>query len=862
MLAVLYGRGRVTDCQLLDHMVRRNVIFDRQPQLLRLSHQALAAHVSGEGMRLAGRLLRGLPYSVAEQLVAQPGIAPLALCHCPALFHAVPESLKTAARLAPLLASLPDDSRQDLLAWIAIRSPGLDSQLEPIAEAIRRHAGDSCDRRAHELTPELRRLAVTTDYSVLPLFDGLDPLEYSALCDLALEQSGRALSCMDEFWRTAARVDRALAHPLRPALCDIPVTLYSPERLRAAIEGGERCRLSGEFLDHWALWDSLKTRHDWLLWLPEEERTQALCRDYLARFPGRTQAVPAAILAWHPDWVQRSEQSDVYLPLRDHRRVPSCYGYHSGGEVPAAALDAQPWALALASWDQQLTGLSREYRQAIVRNGGASGLADLLQAPPFFLEPEALLDPVQEEHCSRRAALLPDQARKALLCSPPFRLRRQAEGRALIRKIDDYNHRLGVQMLEESLPCWPKLTTGGWEVRGGRTLVREQDGCCFHLKLQRQGETVAAFATELVVQKFAWDHYDWGWHSEIPWPEGLRMLALEDLPVPFDAFEQTPEVYDYRGKLHCLALRFATRDTDYDTRCWQPDTEQGGTQRSRQGLLRALHDLGIWSSLGAAHTSTIPLYHQFRSDEARPALILTALFNPETGYPGRLHLWNSLATEASDWGWSGLRDLGDLEFYPFIASYIESRDACPTLPDYGRRASFVNAIAQNILASLLHYMRLERAADPDYHYRNEPAVARLAQFLEDGCDTLLEGLLGDGTRLRDFFGQQMLGGVDVYSQWRQRTAEEMIYWTARQVPGGDCFAEHFRETGRPSALLYPGHPRQPLVWPQHFTDPRGENLGAHNRKLPLFFLVRGLYMLAIGLTQRLADKEGSPTRSD
>ena len=71
-----------------------------------------------------------------------------------------------------------------------------------------------------------------------------------------------------------------------------------------------------------------------------------------------------------------------------------------------------------------------------------------------------------------------------------------------------------------------------------------------------------------------------------------------------------------------------------------------------------------------------------------------------------------------------------------------------------------------------------------------------------------------------------------------------------------------RREGRPCARLYPGHPRQKniLYGPEHhFTEPGGENLGPHQRKLPLFFLVRGLYMLAKGVADRLADKKARPS---
>ncbi|MCY4472002.1 MAG: hypothetical protein OXC07_04175, partial [Kistimonas sp.] len=82
----------------------------------------------------------------------------------------------------------------------------------------------------------------------------------------------------------------------------------------------------------------------------------------------------------------------------------------------------------------------------------------------------------------------------------------------------------------------------------------------------------------------------------------------------------------------------------------------------------------------------------------------------------------------------------------------------------------------------------------------------------------------------------------------------------------DCFAEHLNKEGRPSPQLYPGHPRQHFRYGagenDDYTEAAGESLGTENGKLPLFFLVRGLYVLAAGLADRLsASQEPQPMES-
>ncbi|MCY4472588.1 MAG: hypothetical protein OXC07_07210, partial [Kistimonas sp.] len=74
-------------------------------------------------------------------------------------------------------------------------------------------------------------------------------------------------------------------------------------------------------------------------------------------------------------------------------------------------------------------------------------------------------------------------------------------------------------------------------------------------------------------------------------------------------------------------------------------------------------------------------------------------------------------------------------------------------------------------------------------------------------------------------------------------------------------AEHLKNEGRPCADLYPGHPWQNVTYGPHYTEADGENLGANNSKLPLFFLVRGLYVLAAGIADRLSETDRPAARA-
>ncbi|MCY4471207.1 MAG: hypothetical protein OXC07_00030, partial [Kistimonas sp.] len=127
------------------------------------------------------------------------------------------------------------------------------------------------------------------------------------------------------------------------------------------------------------------------------------------------------------------------------------------------------------------------------------------------------------------------------------------------------------------------------------------------------------------------------------------------------------------------------------------------------------------------------------------------------------------------------------------------------------------------------------------------------------CDSLLAGLLGDNTRLKDLFDGIGAGVGEIYPEWLDQTAREIIYWSAMQTEQGDCFAQHINRDSRPCAQLYPGHPCQSIRYGQEpgsdYSEAAGESLGTENGKLPLFYLARGLYILAAGLTQRLAHQQ-------
>jgi len=877
MLGHLCTDTPVDDCELALHMISRHCCFKEAPDMFQVSPQALNTAILQQRPELAGLLNKAIPLNLIFRLMPDPQMARELIRHQYYLFSRAPQELKTRVAVTQLLADLEGNKRHHLLRAVINESLDLALSLTSAREIIR-----ICPHRLTDLLPlvppqdqiGICEEAVQQRPASLEELKGiLNDSDYQKLCDLALSSSGAALEYMDDSDRTAERVDKAVRDTNPPHPMAIPQPLFNEERLKLVIQNGssskfsmDEDKLSSAFFSQWNLWDTLIKKKEWLDYLPEHERTDALCCAYVAQDPTRAQcpSIPTSIRNLHPEWDKDFWEPGLYLPLANQQWAGS-------NRVHAARLsllmndesqknhDAwqprpkdkmQPWALLLDGAWHKLPG---SYKKLIWNNGGTAGLADAFGAPPFSLLPQALLDPVQEQHCSRRAAWLPGQVALKLMFCDHFRPRNAALGIQLHQQMVSQAQALRQEIETRQLLTF--IPTGNWELRGGRTLARTDEDGCLHMKLQRQGESLNSFAAESAAQDFARAHTTLGWHSEIPQSQGVQLVPLEALPVDQNRFPDALETYSYEGRQYALAFFFTTENDDYDTLAWQPD-KQGGLEQARQGLLRACHDLGVWSSLGAVHTSTICLYHHFLEIESsRPELLLSEFFRPGELYPGTLHLWNTQATQTSDWGLSGLRDLGDQERYGFIHTYAASADAKFMVPDYCQRASFVNAIAQNIFGGLLHYMRLHRAADPDYHYQKTQAVADLSLFIEDSCEALLNGLLGDknNVRLQDLFEQTQQGLGEVYPEWLRRTAEEIIYWSARQDhKDDDCFSQHLNKDGRPSAELYPGHPGQNTPYGEHFTEEKGENLGANNSKLPLFFLVRGLYVLAAGLADRLS----------
>ena len=638
--------------------------------------------------------------------------------------------------------------------------------------------------------------------------------------------------------------------------------------------------------------------------LPDNLKTDELCREFLEIHPHILKGVPSEYMKHHPDCLEAATKRDgsnllnipQHLMTEDICRwaVEQCES--NMAFVPDRFLDS---LLPAAAWRCKLADIPEKYRTldvyTLIVTATPSQFACVpenirSQLPPELLlavAPEYLPLELRQEMQKQGDTSLPEGYRSALplrvsaqhllsstnplkhvddhsyglllrqqlLACQPFQLRNQQLGRALQEHVQQHiarrTHELTNKHLSE-LAAVPELAT----VYGGRSILFHDAGKCSRIKFLRKDESLDDFFREEAVHRFAADNAaTLRLQSEVPQAVGIKLLPEEKLPASLkQQFRSTLELRTIHNQRFYVLYQFTTCDSDYSRYAYQPD-EKGNTCQAELGIYKVCHDLGLWSSLGAVHTSTMPIFHTVFKDGRveRRYLIFLLAFEGNRSFPGALRSWEK-ATSESDWGYTGLRDIGDLEFYPSIQSYFSYEDNRINLPpSYDQRCAFMNAFCENMLAAVLHYVRLHRS-EPDYNYRDEAGLTKLRRFLEQAVNSYLGGLLGSGlsgqgTTMADFFDSP-----ETYQQWLSITAKEITLWTAPQETP-DCVACCLEQTGHLPGEVYPDliYTQTEVRYPDSFTDSRtGEaQLGASQCPICLTFLVKGLYQIAAGLSEKL-----------
>ena len=884
VMASLYLGVPVSDPDQLLQMIREGLCLQKEGVRVTAPmdavRQRLQPQASGYPLH---KLCSALSQENCHALFDAP-LARLLLSQSPGCLRYLPDSLLTPEFLDHCIA---DNFRSAF--FIHQRCP----QHPIVAAPLLRSGADMVEFLGDNLrSQEIKKLAVRVDPSKIQCFAKDTDPGYSELCMIALGQKGSVLQYIPPERITAAMVDLALERQPIARIRDIPEALRSKKRCQKALLQAEPVNHPEaadthypeephyHFLHHWPALMKYRTRFfHWLDRLPMDQRTEKRCIQFMKQFPNAPlELIPPQILKKHPEWRTPAERP----PVLEHYcvGVPDTLLQNEGPESRQMYRDfcnqnsawlhlnarvirpgIPPWALLRLPPGEQQRWLVLHLKEHLVRHGGPDGPAACWGAQVASISAEGLLCPTQRNLCPPEAARIPATVRDRLLFCRPFALRNQALGWQLQDQLEQHQEQVEPTLTTARLWQTNLQMAADWQVHGGRVLCHTEDSPCRRLKFLRAGEPLAEWLAEAAVQKFALQHKSHlGLKSEIPVPRGFWRVPVAFLPDP-DAkgMKSGLAVQTDAGtsEHYYLAFECTTRDHDYNHLVWQTDAA-GDDTRAEEGMKRIFYDLGVWASLGVLHSSTAMLSHGFFNEggSTRPEIVLLHLLTANDfgmpGYPGPVGHWDTMATGQSDWGWSGLRDLGDVEFYGTLNRFMLWKDADWQYPSYGQRAAYMNIVCTNLLIGLLHYMRRNRDA-PDWYYRNTVGCQRLAGWIDDRFTLFLQGLLGDDSRMEPLFPD-----AACYKAWLHNTAREILYWSARQYRRGEaCFAGHLRETGRPCPSLYPGHPLFYRSYREDFTDRDDQDdlLGPRAGKLPLFSLVRGFYLMTYQLAERLEGPE-------
>jgi hypothetical protein len=421
------------------------------------------------------------------------------------------------------------------------------------------------------------------------------------------------------------------------------------------------------------------------------------------------------------------------------------------------------------------------------------------------------------------------------------------------------------------------------KVTGGRTIqVNTSETTAIFYKFRKKDEPLNEFIKEGYFLEFL-HTTDAGkqlrsqlW-SDIPTLQKMVSIPVNLLPDCAFNCEDSFERYNDGNNVECVDVLIFAGSKDYLQYAHKVDiaNPQQPFIKSETGLLKACHDIGVFMSHGIYHTSTLPAFHHMGDNRRWIALhmLLRQLHDkPVREFPqertefsmvGTLECWDTIATARPDYGWTGIRDLADCEFYGEIFTTL-TRTGCQGLKLF--QAVTQNILAANttcecLLAAILLYARLHNSQD-SYHYKNKDQHKQTAKFIENLFTTFLKARVQNETiNLQEFM---QLTKTD-YTTWLNRATTELLYWTAKQtiitsnetdntdkLDIYDCFANHIHQGKLPDILFDDDIVPSCIEYPQSFTNignRNGNNLGPYNSILPLLALLNFMILLNARLNE-------------
>ncbi|WP_257264805.1 hypothetical protein, partial [Endozoicomonas sp. ONNA2] len=200
---------------------------------------------------------------------------------------------------------------------------------------------------------------------------------------------------------------------------------------------------------------------------------------------------------------------------------------------------------------------------------------------------------------------------------------------------------------------------------GGRTIQCQQaPGQATYFKFQRAKEPLETLAREGLLYQFIANTPALTFKSELPKYRAFMQLPLsKDLKCLIDQFDDQIEITENHGQRYINVFSY-TAPVGYARYAHSPATADNCPwKRPEQGILTACLDAGYMTGMGLVPTSMLQCLHDTVS--GRRWVALHAALNPERDniHAGTLGAWNTLATDKVDFGYCGMRDLGDYEIF-------------------------------------------------------------------------------------------------------------------------------------------------------------------------------------------------------
>ena len=409
---------------------------------------------------------------------------------------------------------------------------------------------------------------------------------------------------------------------------------------------------------------------------------------------------------------------------------------------------------------------------------------------------------------------------------------------------------------------------------GGRTLqVDTSTETAVFYKFRKPKEQLIEFVKEGYIFDF-FHHDNYGkslkcrLKSSIPKLQKMVRIPVASLPKNIFNCEDGIDKFIDNKNIQCVDVLVFSASIDYLKYAHKLDNDyiENPYQKSETGILKACHDIGLFTSIGIYHTSTLPAYHYAANDRKWGALhmlfrkITVGFCRGELNYPvgndinmvGKLENWATTATNRPDYGYTGLRDFGDCEFFGEISGALQYKDSqdVKNFPVVIQNILAANTICECLLASVLLYARLHKDSI-EYHYKNNDYKYKMANFIEKIFSSFLTGRFqNNNINLANF----MRLSTDDYNKWMARTVTEILYWTANKydaienstlnIDVNDHVTEHIKNRKLPEDLYENYDILNNHSFKIHYDN---NNLGCDNATFPLLALMKFIFLFNVRL---------------